>query len=928
MDKEEKAVAIEVPREDPKEDDKKERVTKDMPMPASKPVSETELSEEDEALKEGLELAVTRIQEGPAELYLPALEHLSKEIKSSTSSMTSVPKPLKFLRPHYAKLEAVLHRLDAEQTTRPELAPIMATFFDVMSVLAMTMAPTGSRDSLKYRLRGSRGDVASWGHEYVRSLAGDIGAEYTARSNAAADAAELEGDLVEPEVDDLLALVGDIVPYNMTHNAEAEAVDLLMEVQQLSRLLAPGLVDERNFERVCLYLVRCADYVDDPEDRQTLFNVAFELYRSHRSFPDALRVALRCDDASDRVLGLLSPDSGASALERKQLALILARQRTHLVVPAEQEDADELNALIGNDKLSELYRHCMRKLDLDTPKAPEDIYKTQAGDSSSRVRRGDNGAPTDSARANLASTYVSAFANAGLGSDKLLAEDSAAWVYKNKEHGMLAAVASLGMLHLWDVDACLNEVDKFFRVVAGDDERYVQAGACLAVGVVCAGRRHESDPALALLAEHVSTGATHHIRCAASIALGIAYAGSQREDVAELLSPLVSGETANVAEAAFAAVALGLVHVGSCNGEAGSTILQCIMERTAADLDQSVARFLCLGLGLLFLGRGDRSEAMEEAVTTVIEHPIAKYAQIVLQSCAFAGTGDVLKVQQMLHTCAERLTEKADHQGAAVLGIALIALGEDVGTEMCHRAFEHLLHYGEAPVRRAVPLAMSLLSASHADYAIVDKLSRLSHDTDSTVAASAVLGLGLLAGGTNNSRVAGLLRQLSDFYSKDADMLLIVRLAQGLNAMGKGTLSMGPVHSDRFLTSAPAVAALLIVMHGGLDMKHSLLDKYHYILYVLSCGINPRFAMTVDEELAPVEVTVRVGQAVETVGQAGRPKTITGFQTLPTPVLVGARDRVEIAQAEFTAITSVVESVVIVRRKEEAGAGAGAGMSD
>lgn len=40
-------------------------------------------------------------------LLLPvrnALQHLSSEIRSATTSMTSVPKPLKFLRPHYAQL--------------------------------------------------------------------------------------------------------------------------------------------------------------------------------------------------------------------------------------------------------------------------------------------------------------------------------------------------------------------------------------------------------------------------------------------------------------------------------------------------------------------------------------------------------------------------------------------------------------------------------------------------------------------------------------------------------------------------------------------------------------------------------------------------------------------------------------------------------
>lgn len=37
------------------------------------------------------------------------------------------------------------------------------------------------QESLGYRLTGSEGDIGSWGHEYVRNLAGEIAEEYTMR---------------------------------------------------------------------------------------------------------------------------------------------------------------------------------------------------------------------------------------------------------------------------------------------------------------------------------------------------------------------------------------------------------------------------------------------------------------------------------------------------------------------------------------------------------------------------------------------------------------------------------------------------------------------------------------------------------------------------------------------------------------------------
>lgn len=51
------------------------------------------------------------LQEKDTSLYRPALEELRRQIRSSTTSMTSVPKPLKFLRPHYGKLKEIYENM-------------------------------------------------------------------------------------------------------------------------------------------------------------------------------------------------------------------------------------------------------------------------------------------------------------------------------------------------------------------------------------------------------------------------------------------------------------------------------------------------------------------------------------------------------------------------------------------------------------------------------------------------------------------------------------------------------------------------------------------------------------------------------------------------------------------------------------------------
>ncbi|KAG0487907.1 hypothetical protein HPP92_006718 [Vanilla planifolia] len=117
-------------------------------------------SDEDLALKQQLELYVERVQDADPGIQKFALESMRQEIRTATSSMTSVPKPLKFLRPHYGDLKAYFE-------TMPE-SDLKKYLADILSVLALTMSAEGERESLKYRLLGSETDIGSWGHEYVR----------------------------------------------------------------------------------------------------------------------------------------------------------------------------------------------------------------------------------------------------------------------------------------------------------------------------------------------------------------------------------------------------------------------------------------------------------------------------------------------------------------------------------------------------------------------------------------------------------------------------------------------------------------------------------------------------------------------------------------------------------------------------------------
>ncbi|KAF1964643.1 26S proteasome regulatory complex, non-ATPase subcomplex, Rpn1 subunit [Bimuria novae-zelandiae CBS 107.79] len=854
------------------------------------PPAAEELSEEDQQLKSDLEMLVERILGPDSDLYLPALDKIKEFIKTATSSMTAVPKPLKFLRPHYESLEKAYDSWSAGDNKK--------SFADMLSVLGMTYSDEDRLDCLKYRLQAPSSDLGSWGHEYMRHLALEIGREYQKRLND------------DKPTEDITDLALSLVPFFLKHNAEADAVDILSELEMIDQI--EKYLDADTYARVCLYMVSTVPLLTYP-DNDKFLRTAYQVYRKYKQYTQAIVLAIRLND---RDLIEETFNSTEDKAIRRQLAFLIARQRIWFDV-SEDEDT-ELQECLSNTRLSDYFKALGKELNVLDPKTPDDIYKTHL--ESSRTAGLTN---TDSARHNLASAFVNAFVNAGYGNDKLMlnADSKNSWVWKTKDEGMLSTAASLGMLMMWDVEMGLDKIDPYTTV----EEDYVKAGAMLANGISTSGVRNDSDPAMALLGDEENlTHKNIHVRVASIMGLGLAYAGSNKEELLEILLPIVTDTNLDMQLSAMAALSLGLIFVGSANGEVTDALMNTLLdEDRSKQLKDKWTRFMALGLALLFFGQQEEVDVILETLKA-LDHPMSKPTSVLAEVCAWAGTGNVLKVQQLLHICNEHIEEDSEEkkgdellQSYAVIGLSLVAMGEDVGQDMILRTFGHLMHYGEANIRKAVPLAMALISPSNPQMKVYDTLSRYSHDNDSDVAMNAIFAMGLAGAGTNNARLAQLLRQLASYYHRDPNALFMVRIAQGLLHAGKGTLSMNPFHTDRQVLSRVAAAGLLTVLVSLIDAKQFIVGDAHYLLYFLVTAISPRFLITLDEELKPLTVNVRVGQAVDIVGQAGRPKTITGWQTQSTPVVLSHGERAELEDEKYLSLSNVLEGVVILRKNPE-----------
>lgn len=162
---------------------------------------------------------------------------------------------------------------------------------------------------------------------------------------------------------------------------------------------------------------------------------------------------------------------------KKQLAFLLARNQ--IWFNPGPDESPEIDDCLRNLSLTNHFIHLATELAVKEPKSPEDIYKSHLENTRPGLAGG-----VDSARMNLASSFVSGFVNAGMKEDKLgmtgknvekdgetTWEVGGSWIWKNKDmgmsfifaltSGMLSAAASLGWLYLWDVEDSINHIDPF-----------------------------------------------------------------------------------------------------------------------------------------------------------------------------------------------------------------------------------------------------------------------------------------------------------------------------------------------------------------------------------------------------------------------------------------------------------------------------------
>jgi 26S proteasome regulatory subunit N1 len=988
---------------------------------------------------------------GDNALKVTALENLRWLIKGATSSMTSVPKPMKHLRKYMDILRNLFRKEQLQQKDLIDLAltpksqavadslvvtlspPCLVLLADILSVMSMAYGQENQQDALYYKaqadlLRRENAlpvqEISFWGHEYVRHISMELMAEmYAAASSEAAmdveDGSKLRRPSLVPSIIRVLAV--ECLPFFLQHNAEPDAADLALELELLDDLGA--LIDRDNYERVALYLSQFLSYEADADIRALLLKFLMDLYERVGDHGKAFTMALRRRDMT-KVWSLFS---AVDTLKRRQFAFLLSRCGIHSLPEdfpfgAEQE---LLERILSNSWLGETFQYlATTEFKVGEPKVPEDVYKSHllpqrafpnatesltlfsdalvngllnAGHQNEKLYGFKNGSPSSRQDTVMDPTLPSS-----------LPTTPNAPLFKHREARLSAALASIGLVHRWDTD--VNRLDAYLS----SEDRHIQAGGLLALGIMFAGLHDPSEPVLALLGDALSSSSFASVKLHALLGLGIAYAGSCHPAARDqLLAYIVYAEEESALLVSLVAgISCALICVGSADGDVQSALLQLFLEvpESVFLANPSLTLLFILSFALLFLGVQDDSSSQPVATILmtidIVPESIRKPLSLAIRTLSHIGTGNVLFIQECLAVLSENSTkaspsvepeDKAPNAGESLLeandaklddvkvdntkpdskpntkdeartlpfaslfalfGVALTPLGDDLSMAMTLRLLQHAAAHLPPLLKARVPLAVALLYTSHPTLPIIDLLAKSAHDPD--MASNAAIALGLVGLGTNHAKISAVLRDLWKYHvgvSKDAHIIFAIKLALGMLSTAKGLFTASPLHHHRQLLHQPTIASLLLFVTGMAVDSSWWPNVFPSFFYILMPALHPRLLVTLSDSvfsdksnsdtsltdtkidanresadkstsnlscsLAITSVDVRVGQPMDVVGQAGRPKTISGFQTLSTPVLLAADERAEMAvldeddNAAALPFTDILEGFVLIRSRRQ-----------
>lgn len=250
-----------------------------------------------------------------------------------------------------------------------------------------------------------------------------------------------------------------------------------------------------------------------------------------------------------------------------------------------------------------------------------------------------------------------------------------------------------------------------------------------------------------------------------------------------------------------------------------------------------------------------------------------------------------------------------------VLSIYINSFNDVVSQEVIITFSNHFLQLDNVFAKRAIPIGLSLTFASNPNPFVLDILAKLTRNEDGHIAINSIIAIGIVAAGTNNVRAMNILVALTSYYSNDPNAILSIEFAQALIYSGKGLLTASPLNEYNGLINERRLAFLLVFLVQIMMHKEGMLtNKLRELFFTIIPSLYPRWLITLDSDLKPTPVSVRIGKPLDTAGMPGKPKVISSFYSHQAPVILQQTEAAELNTGEYQLFAHTLTGIVLSRK--------------
>lgn len=687
------------------------------------------------------------LEEPDAELKVHALEQLNKVVDHFWSEIAS-------------SIPQIEELYEDEEFSQRNLAAVVASkvFFHLEEL----------DDALKYALgAGTLFDVENHS-EYVETLIAKCIDEYVRLRVEQLDAKQEEVKIdnrLEDVVERMFERCFGDAQYKQALGValEARRMDMIKKSILISEDI-PGMLEycfgvchrvisNRDFRRQVLRVLvelykgletpdyismcQCLLFLDDSDavaatldsllktDQLMAFQVAFDLYENQNQ-PFLLRVA-KALPASEDTPETPAPAADATATDTASATPTATEGGDKTDEKAEEEEEKEdlsyegqlkkLKHVLDGSTPINLYLHFLyghNKTDLNILNAIKD--KLEARNSVTHN----------------ATVMAHAIMHVGTTVDVFL-RTNLEWLGRAKNWAKFTATASIGVIHKGHHDQSLKLLQPYLPAdgAAGSAMPFQEGGALYALGLIHA--NHGGDKTDYLLEALKNANNNEIVQHGACLGLGLTDMATQNMETYNEVKKIVYLENAVAGEAA--GLSMGLILLGSGNGEALSEMLQYASEETQ---HEKIIRGLAMGMAMICYAR-------EEEADTIIEqlirdkNPILRHGGQYAIAMAYVGTSNNSAIRRLLHVAVSDVND--DVRRAAVTALGFVLCGEP---KQVPRIVELLAESYNPHVRYGSCLAVGIACAGTGMKSALDLLEPLCKDRVDFVRQGAMIAMAMV----------------------------------------------------------------------------------------------------------------------------------------------------------------------------------------